>query len=126
MTAQREAILAQFLATKGHVSAEELYHALHARNPGIGQATVFRNMRLLAESGLAEEVRLDARTTRYEFVAPGEHHDHFRCSACGKLQEFRDEGLERAQQQAADRLGWQLEGHRLELWGLCPACRARG
>lgn len=125
MTRQRFLILQEFLCQDGHVSAEELYFNLHLTNPSIGQATVFRNLKLLAEAGIAEEVRLDSRTVRYEYVRRGTHHDHFRCLTCRTVIEFNDPALEAAQDAVAQRLGLELTGHRLELFGYCQTCKTK-
>jgi len=123
LTQQRYTILEEFLCHDGHFSAEEFYHSLHERNPGIGQATVFRNLKLLAEAGIANEVRFDNRITRYEIAKSGQHHDHFRCTNCGLIIEFSDPELEELQEKIAHRHGLLLTGHRMDLYGLCVNCQ---
>ena len=125
LTRQRECILEEFLCQDDHVSAEELYHRIKLRHPDIGQATVFRTLHLIAGAGLAQEVRINARTTRYERVAANSHHDHLQCVACGTVFEFLDQRLESIQAEIALNFGVELLHHRLDLFGLCTACREK-
>ena len=82
---QRKDILLTFLKTEKHLTADELYRLVKKRNPSIGTATVYRTLKLLRESGLCREFRLDDGTTRYEHLYNHEHHDHLICSICGNL-----------------------------------------
>jgi len=125
LTRQRECILEEFLCQDDHVSAEELYSRIKLRHPDIGQATVFRTLHLIAGAGLAQEVRIDARTTRYERMAANSHHDHLQCIACGAVFEFMDERLEALQIEIAKNFGVELSHHRLDLFGLCTPCRQK-
>ncbi len=124
MTKPRQLVLDAFLGIERHVTAEELFDAVRALDPGIGQATVFRTIKLLAEAGLAREALKDEGPRRYEHAFRHEHHDHLVCSACGGVVEFMDEGVERAQAAVYARYGYKACGHNLELYGLCPSCQA--
>ncbi len=125
MTGARETVLDAFLGLERHVSAEELLEEARRIDPSIGQATVFRTIKLLAEAGLAREACPDEGARRYEHAFGHEHHDHLVCERCGAIVEFRDEAIERAQGAIYRRHGFAPSGHRLELRGLCPSC-ARG
>lgn len=125
LTRQREIILEEFLCQDDHVSAEELHNRMKVRHPELGQATVFRTLHLIAEAGLAQEVRIDARTTRYERVTANSHHDHIQCIACGAVFEFLDERLEALQTEIASRFGVELHHHRMDLFGICTPCRQK-
>lgn len=122
-TRQRDLILDVFLSTHEHLSVEELYLKVKAANPRVGQATVYRTLKLFVESGLAREMTLSDGQTRYEHLMAGEHHDHLVCTGCGKIIEFEDEIIERMQREIAARHGFTITNHRLELYGLCPVCR---
>lgn len=124
-TRQRDVILDAFLAADRHLSIEEFYLKLRARHPGIGYATVYRTLKLFAESGIAREIRFGDGQTRYEPVAAGEHHDHLVCTGCGAIIEFENETIEQLQEEVARSHGFLIHYHRLELYGLCPACVAR-
>lgn len=122
-TRQRDLILDIFLSTHEHLTVEELYLKVRQSDPGIGQATVYRTMKLLTEAGLAREMILPDGQVRYEHQLEGEHHDHLICTGCRTIIEFEDETIERLQQEIAQRYGFVLTGHKLQLCGLCPACQ---
>lgn len=121
-TRQRDVILDIFLSSKEHLSIEELYFKVHSVQPGIGQATVYRTLKLFVEAGLAREMTLPDGQTRYEHLSAGEHHDHLICTNCNAIIEFEDETIERLQQEIAVRYGFALTGHKMQLYGLCPVC----
>ncbi len=124
-TAQRDAIVEIFLKGAGHVSVEELYGAVRKQNPRIGYATVYRTMKLLTECGLADERHFRNGEARYE-IAEKDHHDHLICERCGKIVEFEEDRIEALQEETARRLGFELRGHKMELYGVCLDCRRRG
>ncbi|MBL8968097.1 MAG: transcriptional repressor [Spirochaetaceae bacterium] len=125
MTKPRQTVLETFLAIEKHVTAEELYNAVHASDPSVGQATVFRTIRLLEEAGLARSACRDDGARSYEHAYRHAHHDHLRCVECGAIVEFSDGAIERAQASVYRRFGYEPSGHHLELEGLCPSCRAK-
>ncbi len=122
-TRQRDVILDVFLATRQHLSVEELFLKVKASHPGIGFATVYRTVKLLAEAGIARELTLKNGQVRYEHQLAGEHHDHLICTGCGTIVEFEDETIEKLQQEIAGRHGFRMTSHRMDLFGLCPTCR---
>lgn len=118
-TQQREAIVEEFLACKGHVSTDDLLEHVRGENKKIGYATVYRTLKLLVEAGLAHARDFGDGQTRYEVVSG--HHDHLICSKCGLVLEFEDDEIEALQHKVAQRLGgFKIVQHRLELFGLCP------
>jgi Fur family ferric uptake transcriptional regulator len=123
-TRQRDIILDVFLSTHQHVSVEDLYLKVKASTPGIGQATVYRTLKLFAEAGLAREIHLHDGQTRYEHVLAGEHHDHLVCTGCDAIIEFENETIEKLQDEIAARHGFMIRSHKLEIYGLCSICRA--
>jgi Fur family ferric uptake transcriptional regulator len=122
-TRQRDVILDAFLSSNRHMSIEELYLKLRAKNPRIGYATVYRTLKLFAESGIAREIQFGDGQTRYEHVAEGEHHDHLVCVHCGTIIEFENESIEKLQDEVAEGYGFIIENHKLELYGTCAKCR---
>ena len=123
MTPQRSHILDVFLTTEGHLTAEELYRKVKEANPAIGQATVYRTVKLLADSGLAKEVEFGDGVVRYELKYGQSHHDHLICERCGRNVEVVDADIEKLQEEVAARHGFVLTGHKLYLYGVCPDCR---
>ena len=122
-TRQRDIILDAFLASSRHISIEELYLKLRAQHPGIGYATVYRTLKLFAESGIAREIQFGDGQTRYEHATEGEHHDHLVCTGCGTILEFENETIEQLQQEVAQNHGFRIINHKLELYGLCAKCQ---
>lgn len=125
MTAARETVLRAFLGVERHVSAEELYDEAKRLDPSIGQATVFRAIKLFANAGLAREACRDDGARQYEHAYGHRHHDHLLCVGCGSVIEFQDDDIEKAQERVYHNYGYSPSGHRLELLGLCPDCAGR-
>jgi Fur family ferric uptake transcriptional regulator len=112
-----------FLASDSHLSTEELYLKVRAKNPAIGYATVYRTLKLFAEAGIAREIHFGDGQSRYEHIAEGEHHDHLVCTRCGSVQEFENETIEKLQQEIAAQFGFLVETHKMELYGICSKCK---
>ena len=121
LTRQREYILNAFLKME-HVTAEQMYRQLARKDPHIGLATIYRTLNLFCEAGLAQARHFGAQT-QYDNVWQKGHHDHLICTSCGKIVEFENCQIEALQQEVARKNGFSIETHRLELYGLCSACR---
>ena len=124
-TRQRDDILDVFVSAGRHVSAEELYLLVRKAHPRIGYATVYRTLKLLTDAGLAQERRFDDGFTRYEYNASDGHHDHLICTSCGRIVEFENERIEQLQQDVARKNRFQVQSHKLELYGLCSDCQGK-
>ena len=122
-TRQRDIILEAFLDSGRHQSIEELYLQLRAAHPTIGYATVYRTLKLFAESGIAREFHFGDGQTRYEHASEGEHHDHLVCVRCGAISEFTNDAVEAIQDEVAASYGFVMQYHKMELYGLCAACQ---
>lgn len=120
---QRQQILDVFLKTERHLTAEDLYNIVKKKNPSIGYATIYRSLKLFSEAGLCRELQVDDGTTRYEHLYNHRHHDHLICTKCGKFVEIESPEIEALQDQLAKKNGFELIKHRLELYGLCSACK---
>jgi Fur family ferric uptake transcriptional regulator len=123
-TRQRDTILEAFLQGDSHVSVEELYDLIRRANPSIGHATIYRSMNLFVDAGIAKEGRFDEGRVRFEPGVNVQHHDHLVCLRCGDIQEFEDPTIEKIQEEIAGTRDFQVQYHRLELYGYCPTCRA--
>ena len=99
MTPQRKLILDVFLAADGHLAAEDLYNLVRRKDKSIGQATVYRTLKLLSNSGLAKEVHFGDGMTRYERMYGQGHHDHLICERCGRNVEVLDQRIEELHRQ---------------------------
>jgi Fur family ferric uptake transcriptional regulator len=119
MTEQRRVIARVLEGATDHPDVEELYRRASAIDPKISIATVYRTMKLFEDAGVVErhDFGPGVGRSRYEPL-PDEHHDHLIDLRTGQVIEFRDEEIERLQQAIADRLGFRLVDHRLELYGV--------
>jgi len=124
-TTQRDNILKVFVDAGQHLSAEELFLRVKKLHPGIGYATVYRTLKLLAEAGLAQERRFEDGFTRYEHANTDTHHDHLICTRCGAIIEFENERIEQLQQDVARKNRFKVQTHKLELYGLCAECQGK-
>ena len=125
LTGPRRAV-AQMVSEKGsHFTAAELVERAGAGHRGIGRATVFRALELFLELGVVERLDLPDGEHAYILCEPVHHH-HVVCSRCGQSVEVEDCGMAAVAREVARRTGFDIEAHRLELYGLCPACRLRG
>ncbi len=122
-TSQREDIVNLFFKTNTHISLEELLKKVRRKNPRVGYATVYRTMRLLTECGLALERQFGDNQTRYEHLPDDSHHDHLICVKCGKIAEFANQRIEELQRDVAEKKGFKVIKHKMELYGLCSSCQ---
>ncbi len=120
---QRDRIAETFLSMPGHVSVEELVARVRKDDPRVAVATVYRTMKLLADCGLAIPRQFGGNHTRYEAGAGRGHHDHLICTSCGSIAEFANEKIESLQELVARRHGFEVESHKLEMYGRCARCR---
>lgn len=122
-TSQRGLIFDVFIHIKDHVSPEELYNIVKQSDPQVGQATVYRTLKLFCESGIAREVNFDDGVARYEPAFGQSHHDHLICTNCHDNVEVVDTRIEKLQEKLAKEYGFTLTGHKLYLFGICPNCK---
>lgn len=117
ITEQRRVIARVLSDAVDHPDVEELHQRASAIDQGISIATVYRTVRLFEEAGILDRHDFGDGRSRYE-AAPGAHHDHIIDVETGKVIEFVDPELEALQRQIAERLGFRLVDHRLELFGV--------
>ena len=118
-TAPRRAVLQAIETAQGPFTVEDLL----AEVPSVGRATVFRTIKLLQELNMMCRVPLEDGSVRYQ-LSEGGHHHHLICRTCGSFTEFSDLELDTRIQEQANAHGFALQGHSLELYGLCRRCRA--
>ena len=117
MTEQRRVIARVIEAASDHPDVEELHRRAAAIDARISIATVYRTVKLFEDLGVIARHDFGAGRSRYETI-PDEHHDHLIDLRTGEVIEFRNEDIERLQQQIAETLGFRLVDHRLELYGV--------
>ena len=121
---QRAAIVDAFLKSNSHLSVDDLLALARKKRPEVGRTTVYRTLKLLTAAGLAQELQLKGET-RFEREYKREHHDHFICKSCGDIFEFSSPDIERLQDEEAREIGFEIEGHRHQIFGFCRRCVAR-
>lgn len=117
MTGQRRVIAKVLEDSADHPDVEELYARASALDSGISIATVYRTVKLFDEAGILERVEFGDGRARYE-DAEREHHDHLIDINSGEVIEFYDPEIEALQEKIAQKLGYRLKGHKLELYGV--------
>jgi Fur family transcriptional regulator, ferric uptake regulator len=117
MTGQRRIIATVLQESDDHPDVEELYARASALDAGISIATVYRTVKLFEEAGILDKLEFGDGRARYE-DAEREHHDHLIDMNSGQVIEFVDEEIEALQERIAEKLGYKLKGHRLELYGV--------
>lgn len=117
ITEQRRVIARVLSESTDHPDVEKLHERATAIDPGISIATVYRTVRLFEEAGILDRHDFGDGRARYE-AAPEAHHDHMIDVESGNVIEFVDPELEALQRQIAERLGFRLVDHRMELFGV--------
>lgn len=120
MTASRRRVLDAVLAQPAHFTVDDVLRAA----PGVGRATVFRTMRLLVDVNVLCRVLLDDGTLHYRLSARGHHH-HLVCRECGRVEDFSQCDVSALVRQLATATDYEIEGHWLEVYGRCRACRSQ-
>ena len=110
--------------TQRHMTAEDVFRILLEERSDIGLATVYRVLMQFEQAGLLIRSNFDSGKAIYE-LDEGQHHDHFVCTACGKVEEFFDPEIEKRQQIVAKAKGWVVQDHSMSLYGHCAECAKR-
>ena len=103
-----------------HPTADDIYSIVRKKIPKISMGTIYRNLEILAKSGLIKRfpvegvMRFDAKTDR---------HYHIRCTKCGKLEDVSLEIEDQIKLNASDKTNFRIDGFKLEFSGVCPRCR---
>ncbi len=124
LTGPRLTILDILEGSHGHITAAELLRQVEVRDPSIGRASVFRTLDLMIKLGIVWPT-VQGGTTVHYMLMPSEHHHHIVCTGCGRLIEFEDCGLGALIRALETRFDVRIDGHLLELYGVCAECRAR-
>jgi Fur family ferric uptake transcriptional regulator len=117
MTDQRRTIARVLSDATDHPDVEQVYRRATALDPRISIATVYRTVRLFEEASILERHDFGDGRSRYE-ESPQEHHDHLIDVESGRVIEFKDDEIELLQRAVAEKLGYRLVGHRLELYAV--------
>jgi len=117
LTDQRKLIAKVMSDSQDHPDVDELHKRVNKLDNKISIATVYRTVKLFEEAGVVSKHDFKGSKARYE-QAPEEHHDHLIDINTGEIIEFVNEDIEKVQKKVAEKLGYKLVDHRLELYGL--------
>ncbi|MDD2465801.1 MAG: transcriptional repressor [Desulfobulbus sp.] len=121
LTTQRQIILEELSKVKTHPTASELYDMVRKRLPRIGLGTVYRNLELMAESGMI--LKIEVGGTQKRFDATTDEHYHIRCSMCGKVDDIDVPVVKELVAQATTSSSYLIQGHHVEFTGICGDCQ---
>ncbi len=120
LTTQRQIILEELGKVTSHPTANEVYDMVRKRLPRIGLGTVYRNLELMAETGII--LKLEVGGTQKRFDATTDPHYHIRCISCGKVDDIEIPVMADINKTAAELSNYQVLGHHIEFSGVCSAC----
>ena len=123
-TVRRQIIQKTVKKLHTHPTVEEVYQEVHKSHPTISKVTVYRNLRQLAENGVVRKVLLREELERYDKRA--DHHYHFKCRNCGALFDVDVDYPKEMDETVRQKYGFQVDGHDIVFWGICPKCADRG
>ncbi len=106
-----------------HMTAEDVFRVLLDERSDIGLATVYRVLTQFEQAGILIRSNFEGGKAVYE-LNEGQHHDHFICTACGRVEEFYDPEIEKRQTLIAREKGWVVHDHAMALYGQCAQCAA--
>ena len=117
LTEQRKIIAKVMSESNDHPNVDELYNRVSKVDSKISIATVYRTVKLFEESGILAKQEFKGDKARYEELNEG-HHDHLIDIKSGEIIEFVDEEIEKLQKKVAEKYGYELVDHKLELYGV--------
>lgn len=125
-TIQREVILEMLYSSDEHLTPESLHHLIQEKHPDLntGIATVYRTLSLLEDSDMVTSLSFGAQGKKYELGAK-DHHDHIICTKCGAISEFVDDEIENRQKKIAEELGFIIQEHSMQIYGICQLCQTK-
>jgi len=122
-TRQRRIVMREVFASHEHFQADGLLQRMREKNLDVSKATLYRTLALLVEGGLLRQEVFGERHCHYEHIYGHKHHDHLLCLGCGKIEEFRNNDIERLQDQICRKYAFTPTTHQLEIHGHCKKCR---
>ena len=117
LTDQRKLIAQVMSESEDHPDVDELHKRVNILDSKISIATVYRTVKLFEEAGIVAKHDFKGNKARYE-QAPHEHHDHLIDINTGEITEFVNEEIEKLQKKVAEKYGYKLVDHKLELYGV--------
>ena len=124
-SSQRDTILRVFLATRDHLTTEELHGLVKKVDASIGYTTVYRTLKLFAQCGLASEVEFHDGVVRYERRLNRRNHHHMVCTSCGDSVEFFSPEVEKVEHRIGKQFHYATDRHSFQIYGTCEACQKK-
>lgn len=124
LTKKRKTIINIIEKGPGHMDAEDVYSQAKKVDPSIGIATVYRSLKMMRDFNVIDHHSFGQGHKHFESSTKS-HHDHMVCTKCGKIKEFTDITLENLKRKVTNLHGFEMKTHRLEIYGLCTACRKK-
>ena len=118
---QRERLLMILHSTGSHPTAAWLYDRLKPEFPSLSLGTVYRNLAILVDQGLAQKIDAGSTFDRYE--AKTEPHYHLICSKCGSITDFEEQVFADINEVVSRSTDFTIQSHRIDFYGICPVCR---
>jgi len=134
ITVPREEILNILSRTSEHLSAEDIYMAVHKTHPNIGLTTIYRTLELLVHMGLVFKFDFGDGRARYELSEGPKgtrHHHHLVCTKCGRVIDYTDfiddeiELLSRTEKGLSKKFNFKINNHLIQFYGLCDKCKSK-
>jgi len=133
MTVPRQVILNVLSKTSEHLSAEDVYIAVHKIYPNVGLTTIYRTLELLVQMGIVYKFDFGDKRARYELSegpkGKRHHHHHLVCTNCGRIVDYTDfidkeiESLSKTEKALSQKYNFEINNHRIQFYGLCSECR---
>ena len=120
-TKQKEAILKVLRSTTSHPTADWVYEEVRKEIPNISLGTVYRNLKLLRQSGEISDIDFSGTFSRFD--GNPDNHYHFRCEKCGRVLDVDEPVNKEFDRRIARKTGFKISHHRLEFRGLCKECQ---
>lgn len=130
MTVPRQAVFEIVSTSLKHLSAEDVYMAVHKKYPGVGLTTIYRTLELLVNTGVLIKHEFGEGRARYEYTGGAvKEHAHLICLSCGKVTDCSDIdiekfGLDKISKEVSAHYGFEIKSKRLVFQGLCKTCSA--
>ena len=121
MTRQRRIILDELRKLDTHPTADEVYDSVRKRLPRISLGTVYHNLEILSQWGLAQKLELAGTPRRFDGCM--DDHYHVRCVKCGRVEDVHMEPFRNLEATVQGQSAFVITGHRLKFVGFCPDCR---
>lgn len=124
LTPQRLAVLRVLVESTDHPGVEQVYEEVRRQHPMVSRATVYKTVETLKEMAQVLELEFSGAGNRYD-GRKAEPHPHLVCRRCRRIQDVELPALVREATEVAENMGYDLVGHRLEFYGVCPRCQGK-